>query len=86
MAVTQCGSSVEVQNSAEGNSHVVRCDEGECNLFVHFEQTVATGAGADVMSVSELDQFIGKAVRTANLSLRRVEETDDGWMIVLKKD
>ncbi len=86
MAQSQRGSAVSVRNKAAGNPHVEAVDEGPCNLFVHFQQQISTGSGVDRISVSDVHEFVGMAVCTSDLSLRRVEEHDSGWDVVLKKD
>jgi len=80
------GSTVEVRNRAEANPHVEAVDEGPSNLFVHFQESIATGTGADRISVFDVQEFIGMAVMSADLSLRRVAEHEDGWDVVLQKE
>jgi len=86
MAQSQGGSVVSVRHKAAGNSHVEAVDEGPSNLFVHFQESIATGTGVDRISVSDVQEFIGMAVMSADLSLRRVAEHEDGWDVVLQKE
>jgi hypothetical protein len=86
MAQSQSGSTVEVRNKAAGNSHIKAVDEGPCNLFVHFTRSVSTGTGIDRISISDVHKFVGMAVCTADLSLRRVDGHEDGWQVVLQKE
>ena len=86
MAQSQRSSVVEVRQKAEANSHVEAVDEGPSNVFVHVTETVSSGTGVNRMSVSDVHEFVGMAVCTADISLRRLEDTGDGWFIVLKKE
>jgi len=86
MAQSQGGSVVSVRHKAAGNSHVEAVDEGARHLFVHFQQTVTTGSGIDRIAPADVHQFVGMAVCTADLTLRRIEEHESGWDVVLEKE
>lgn len=85
MAQSQRGSAVSVRHKAAGKPHVESVDEGDRHLWVHFQKQVSTASGVDRIAVSTVHEFVGMAVCTSDLSLRRIEEHDSGWDVVLEK-